>query len=44
MREDPRRDADLQLAGFRVLRLVWEQLDPDEAAATARLVRALLSP
>jgi very-short-patch-repair endonuclease len=43
MRADRRRDADLQLAGFRVLRLVWEQLDRDEAAATARLVRALLS-
>jgi very-short-patch-repair endonuclease len=43
MRDDRRRDADLQLAGFRVLRLVWEQLDRDEAAATAGLVRALLS-
>ena len=43
MREDRLRDADLQLAGFRVLRLVWEQLDRDEATATAGLVRALLS-
>jgi very-short-patch-repair endonuclease len=43
MRADRRRDADLQLAGLRVLRLVWEQLDPEEAAATARLVRGLLA-
>jgi len=44
MRADRRRDADLQLAGFRALRLVWEQLDRDEAAATAGLVHAPLSP
>ncbi len=43
MRDDRRRDADLQLAGLRVLRLVWEQLDRDEAPATARLVRGMLS-
>jgi len=43
MRADRRRDADLQLAGLRVLRLVWEQLDRDEAAATASLVGQLLA-
>jgi len=43
MRADRRRDADLQLAGLRVLRLVWEQLDRDEAAATAMLVERLLA-
>lgn len=43
MRADRRRDADLQLAGLRVLRLVWEQLDRDEAAGTAALVHGLLA-
>jgi very-short-patch-repair endonuclease len=43
MRADRRGDADLQLAGLRVLRLVWEQLDPEEAPATARLVRGFLA-
>ena len=43
MRADRRRDADLQLAGLRVLRLVWEQLDADEAPVTAALVRGLLA-
>jgi very-short-patch-repair endonuclease len=43
MRADRRRDADLQLAGLRVLRLVWEQLDADEASRTAGLVQGLLA-
>jgi hypothetical protein len=43
MRADRRRDADLQLAGWRVLRLVWEQLDRHEGPATARIVAALLA-
>jgi len=43
MRADRRRDADLQLAGHRVLRLVWEDLLPDEAPRTARRVLALLA-
>jgi len=43
MRADRRRDADLQLAGLRVLRLVWEDLDPDEAAVTRRRILALLA-
>lgn len=42
MRSDRRRDADYQLAGYRILRLVWDDLHPDEAAATAaRLGRFL---
>ena len=43
MRADRRRDADLQLAGFRVLRLVWDQFGPGDDVATARLVRAMLA-
>ena len=43
MRADRRRDADLQLAGLRVLRLVWEQLDADEASRTTGLVQGLLA-
>jgi very-short-patch-repair endonuclease/predicted transcriptional regulator of viral defense system len=42
MRADRRRDADYQLAGYRIVRLVWDDLHPDEAAATAaRLSRFL---
>ena len=43
MRADRRRDAELQLAGLRVVRLVWEQLGASEAAATRRLLAALLA-
>ena len=43
MRQDRLRDGDLQLAGVRVLRLVWEDLDRDEAERTAARVRALLA-
>jgi very-short-patch-repair endonuclease len=42
MRADRRRDADLQLAGLLVLRLVWEQLHREEAPATTALVQRLL--
>jgi very-short-patch-repair endonuclease len=42
MAADRRRDADLQIAGFRVLRLVWDQFGPGDEVVTARLVRALL--
>ena len=40
--EDRRRDAELQVAGWRVVRFTWRQLrdDPD---AVARALRALLS-
>ena len=43
MREDRLRDADLQVAGHRVLRLVWEDLDRDEAPGTRRRLLALLA-
>ena len=43
MRADRGRDADLQLAGHRVLRLVWEDLDPDEAPRTRGRLLALLA-
>ena len=43
MRADRRRDAELQLAGLRVVRLVWEQLGASAAAATRRLLAALLA-
>ncbi len=43
MREDRRRDGDLQLAGHRVLRLVWEDVHPDEAPATCSRMLALLA-
>ena len=40
---DHHRDADYQLAGYRVLRLMWEELAPDapRAAATIRAFLAL---
>jgi very-short-patch-repair endonuclease len=44
MRADRHRDADYQLAGFRILRLVWDDLHPDEAARTARRVARMLGP
>lgn len=36
MAADRRRDADLQIAGLRVLRLVWDQLGPGDDVVTAR--------
>ncbi len=42
MAADRRRDADLQIAGFRVLRLVWDQFGAGDDVVTARLVRAML--
>lgn len=44
MRADRRRDSDYQLAGYRILRLVWDDLHPDEAARTADRVRRMLAP
>jgi very-short-patch-repair endonuclease len=42
MRADRHRDTDVQLAGFRVLRLVWDDLHPVSAARTSdRLARFL---
>ncbi|CAA9488088.1 MAG: hypothetical protein AVDCRST_MAG13-1577, partial [uncultured Solirubrobacteraceae bacterium] len=43
MRADRARDADVQAAGHRVLRLVWEDLDRDEAPQTRRRLLALLT-
>jgi very-short-patch-repair endonuclease len=42
MRADRGRDADVQVAGHRVLRLVWEDLDPEEAPRTRERLLALL--
>jgi len=42
MKRDRHRDADLQILGYRVLRLVWEDLYDDQAAETiARLTKLL---
>ncbi len=43
MRSDRRRDAALHLAGWIGHRLVWEDLNPFEAPATAATLAALLS-
>jgi very-short-patch-repair endonuclease len=40
--EDRRRDADLMLAGYRVLRITWKRLR-DEPAVVADILRRLLS-
>jgi very-short-patch-repair endonuclease len=40
--EDRRRDADLMLAGYRVLRITWRRLR-DEPQAVAEIVRRLLA-
>jgi hypothetical protein len=40
--EDRRRDADLMLAGYRVLRITWRRLT-EEPAAVVELLRRLLS-
>ncbi len=42
MRADRLRDAELQALGFKVLRLVWEDLFDEEAAATTSRLRRLL--
>lgn len=42
MRADRQRDADYQLAGQRILRLVWDDLHPDEDLATAARLREFL--
>lgn len=38
---DRERDQQLQLAGFRVLRITWRQLDREPLAVAARLAQAL---
>ncbi len=42
IRRDRHRDADLQILGYRVLRLVWEDLYDDQAAETIRRLTRLL--
>lgn len=43
MKRDRGRDADLQILGYRVLRLVWEDLYPEQAPETIRRLTRLLS-
>lgn len=43
MRADRQRDTDYQLAGYRILRLVWDDLHPDQAEETVARIRALLA-
>ncbi len=43
MRADRARDTDYQLAGFRIMRLVWDDLHPDEGPRTARRLRQMLA-
>lgn len=43
MAADRRRDADLQLHGYRVLRLVWEDLYDEQAPETIRRLTGLLA-
>jgi len=40
---DRRRDADLNAAGFRVIRITWRQLVEEPLAVIARIARALAS-
>jgi len=42
MHADRRRDADYQIAHFRILRLTWWDLEPDLAARTAATIHAFL--
>jgi very-short-patch-repair endonuclease len=39
--KDRRRDADLQLAGFRVIRITWRRLVEEPEAVVAQIARAL---
>ncbi len=39
---DRRRDADLDAAGLRVIRVTWRQIVDEHEALVARLVRALM--
>lgn len=43
MRADRHRDGDYQLAGYRIQRLVWDDLHPGEAPATADRLHQLLT-
>jgi very-short-patch-repair endonuclease len=43
-RRDPMRDADLQIAGWRVVRVTWERLFREEQAVASQLRRLLATP
>ena len=43
MRADRQRDFDYQVAGHRILRLLWDELHADEADATTRKIRRMLA-
>jgi very-short-patch-repair endonuclease len=38
---DRQRDADLNAAGFRVIRVTWRQLEDEPLAVVARIAAAL---
>lgn len=42
--EDRRRDAELMAAGYRVLRVTWEDLTREPEATLVRLAQALAWP
>lgn len=42
MRADNQRNRDYQLAGYRILRLVWDDLHPDEARSTVETIVQML--
>ncbi len=44
MPEDRLRDERCHLAGHRILRLLWDDLHPDEAELTVRRLRRMLAP
>lgn len=44
MRKDRLRDGDYQVAGYRILRLVWDDLHRDEQRRTAERVRQMHAP
>jgi very-short-patch-repair endonuclease len=43
-RRDPVKDADLQIAGWRIVRVTWERLFMEERAVEMRLRRLLATP
>lgn len=43
MRKDRQRDADYQLAGYKILRLLWDDLHAAEAADTAGRIRRFIT-
>ena len=43
-RRDPVKDADLQIAGWRVIRVTWERLVTEQKAVAEQLARLLATP